>query len=136
MMVEYWKYINITKLCKRPYKLFVCHNTQYPLSLLSKLFGDWSTVFCYMITLCWFDIQGTMCASKRVRISWLWHCLSIPLYTISWSEPFSRHTLYSCNMYILMSVYVLESRKIPILRLSLLPFLDLQSFKTLRKRIV
>ena len=37
------------------------------------------------------------CASKRVRISWLWHYIhyqSIPLYTISWPELFSRHTLY------------------------------------------
>ena len=31
------------------------------------------------------------------RVAWLWHYthyLSIPLYTNSWSEPFSRHTLY------------------------------------------
>ena len=35
--------------------------------------------------------------SKMVSISWLWHYthyISIFLYTYSWSEPFSRHTLY------------------------------------------
>ena len=34
------------------------------------------------------------CNAKRDRISWLWHYihyLYIPLYTNSWSEPFSRH---------------------------------------------
>ena len=39
--------------------------------------------------------------SKMLRISWLWHYihyLSIPLYTISWSKPFSRNGQYKPNL--------------------------------------
>ena len=35
--------------------------------------------------------------AKKVQISWMWNYinhLSIPLFTISWFEPFSRHTSY------------------------------------------
>ena len=35
--------------------------------------------------------------SESGWISWLWHyvhCQSIPLYTVSWSEPLSRYGLY------------------------------------------
>ena len=48
--------------------------------------------------------------SKRVQIICLWrniHYLSIPSYIISWSEPFSRGTLYSCmykNIYSLIII--------------------------------
>ena len=41
--------------------------------------------------------------SKWVRISCLWnyfHYLSIPMYTISWPEPFSRHALYFTSAFV------------------------------------
>ena len=55
--------------------------------------------------------------SKTVRISWLWHYLhylSFPLYIGSWSEPFSRHTLWLLFNYLvwgggseqIVSIYV------------------------------
>ena len=55
--------------------------------------GDWPFFFSCLFE--YFTLTG--CPSKMDRISWLWHYihyLSFPMHTISWSEPFSRHTLY------------------------------------------